>query len=201
MNYFAPILLIFFVYFVGILVAYLFGKEFRKLKLKKEFFVLLSKVVKENKDYKNIHNEVELLFKISCKRNKFPEDSIRIFMDLLEEYIYIYQLKGEDKFNRTYKVSVTDEEFETVMGYLNYIREDYKFLRLPSKQASLLRDINKIVETSDSETGYILINQLSEEIEKFTSYLEQSERKVKWPYVFTLIGIVLTIVFGVLSLI
>lgn len=117
---------------------------------------------------------------------------------LLEDFLYrIYTNKDNTK--KKYK-KVSQDKLDTIIQIIDQLKTEKPYSSLPEKDASLLTSIYNSIKNSNKELALISLLQLSVEIElKESNLLAQSEKSRK-STVLSVIGLILTITFGIISL-
>lgn len=213
--YIIPLMVIAFIFVYIILVNFPDSKE---TKLKKTMYSLLSKTIKnsvdisEFKDKESTHansmqkfdEEIQFLFNKACEFNGIEGD-LNLLIKLLENYVYIVTLKGMIHIKKLYKEQLNELEFNFIKDYIAYIKKTNIFFNISNKQRIFLSNLYRAIETNNVDLGKTVLNQLYEETEKSLNEYDKKDKKAHTltmaSFILGIIGIVLTIAFGVIPLI
>ncbi len=139
--------------------------------------------------------------------------------DVVNIYKGVYGLGGEDltfrsdlaKVLREYLVDLTlDSEKdsniilktkEKVTAILNQIEVESPFADLPAAERNLILDLRKLIDLGDKISADTKLHDLAGLIEVRQDSLERVQASNKWSIPLALIGLVLTVIFGAISVI
>ncbi len=193
-------------FFAGVLVGcYLYAAYFLILKLKKEnkkmksdfFSTLISALKKDNvSSLDDIYIFYKGTFKLESDNNVYINKVNSLLREFLV-YIHIPHLKNfqdvsEDEIKK-WKVAVN--------GLIKKNEEQAPFSKLPEMERSILNDISTFIDFEDYASVKRKLLELSTSIQLRAEQLNKIEKKNKWSMPLTVIGLVLTIYFGIASLI
>lgn len=122
-------------------------------------------------------------------------------LDLFESIINCYDTYTEKQFKNKFK-TVKNEEVEKFIIVLHkeIINSD-PFISLPSKEASFLKTIKEAIEKNNHDLANNSLDQLSKElIAKEKSFMKK-EKENQVTTMISIIGVILTVLFGILSFI
>lgn len=144
--------------------------------------------------------------------------TIESIEDLINVYKGINELGADDityraglsKFLRAYlaKIVSSDELTtdqikelkEKVNAFLKKIDEESPYVDLPAAERNLIIDIQKFITVGDKNSAYTKLEDLAGLIEVRQDGLVRLQNSNKWSIPLAVIGLVLTVVFGVVSL-
>jgi hypothetical protein len=124
---------------------------------------------------------------------------MRGFTDLVEDFIFSFDARGSEWLKNVFKIEIDRSLRNQAYGLLVYIRESNPFSSLPSKESNLLQTLNQALESSNKDLGISTILQLAQEIEILDSAIRTGETRARISYIISIVGIVLTTFFGLLS--
>ena len=189
--------------FIGVY-AYLLIRIFknkRKRFIYKGFFRAVTNIVKRNDDSKKIINEIKLNFRKLAEKNPSHKEIIRNPTDLLEELIYNIDRLETKRFKEIFDFEVSLEIRDKIILVIDKLKEENPFVSLPPKEGNLLTIIKQSIETNNKDLGISSLNQLSDEIEILDANIRIQEKRNINAYIVSVIGVILTIVFGIITLI
>lgn len=127
--------------------------------------------------------------------------SIPSLLDMLEQIIYLCDINTD----KSFKSSVGEDKDINIREQCIILREIIKekepFSSLPTKEAILLTNIRISVQESNLSLCDAILEQLSTEIVNKELVMKKQERNNKNTSVISVVGIILTIFFGFLSIV
>lgn len=112
-------------------------------------------------------------------------------LDLLESLIY---------YSNSHKTVNSETE-----GFINelyeFVKTDNPFISSPIKEASLMKTLNEAIENKDTSLGIATLMQLSNEIAAKEKLLIKRNKDNQRSTIISIVGIILTIFFGIFSLV
>ncbi|MBQ2285484.1 MAG: hypothetical protein II244_07445 [Clostridia bacterium] len=81
-----------------------------------------------------------------------------------------------------------------------YIKEKEPFASIPAKEANLLNNINDALLKNNIDLGTVSLAQLSKELSSKEIEIKKMEKQNLIGTIVSIIGIILTVIFGILSL-
>mgnify|MGYP003289297714 CR=1 FL=1 len=142
---------------------------------------------------------LSLISKEIITNKKMPYSDIKNECDLLE---YIFR-KETLTFNKNGYLSVKFEK-STIINIQNYLislKKDDPFISLNSQYNYYFSSIYKAINENNKDYGITMLNQLSKEFETIDETIIQQNKRNKISYFVSVLGFVLTIFFGIFSLI
>ncbi|MBS1526420.1 MAG: hypothetical protein JST19_12270 [Bacteroidetes bacterium] len=188
---------IFFMCFIAYIWPY---PQIRIYKLKRSFFRAILQVTAINIDNGQSWEELKLDYKRLIKRSSKFKDQYRNISDLLEEFLYHYDTEGAQSLNLMTNIASTNATRAKVVMLIRIARSENPFLGIPNKEANILMMLSQALTDNNIELGKNSLIQLSQEIEKTTTMLETQEKRNITAYIISIVGVILTIVFGIISL-
>ena len=175
---------------------YLSLKRIQAKKTRKQFFHAITSVLKNNENENDCIKQINLNFK---KLSSKPSN-IKNSVDLLEEMVFNIDTLNENTFLSRYDIEITSEIRGRIIGIIETMKEKNPFDSLSPKEANLLESLKHALETENKDLGHTAIKQLSDEMEILEANIDVQNDRNKNSYVIAAVGMVLTIYFGVLSL-
>lgn len=145
------------------------------------------------KSYKQLKINFDQLFD-SVPHNK---DSI---LDIIEIIITYYDAKSDKAFRALFKQRKNHDVREFIIAMHSYIKTQYPFISLPKKEADLLTPIMDTYQKNDDHAGIANLGQLAQEIANRERTIARQTRQNQWATMLSIIGIIMTIFFGLLSI-
>ena len=104
-------------------------------------------------------------------------------------------------FKEIFDFEVSLEIRDKIILVIDKLKEENPFVSLPPKEGNLLTIIKQSIETNNKDLGISSLNQLSDEIEILDANIRIQEKRNINAYIVSVIGVILTIVFGIITLI
>ena len=187
--------LLYVMFFIGFYLFYL-----RTYRVRKRFFWAIRGILQSQEDLTSQEKQLNLIYKKISESFSFVTSQTRGLTDWLEEFVYLFDTREPTVFKSSYGVEVDKALRDHAYSLLVHIRESNPFSSLPAKEANLLRTLKQAVESPNKELGLTTIRQLAEEIEVLDSAIRTGERRARISYTISIVGVILTVVFGIFSL-
>jgi len=143
---------------------------------------------------------MNLIFKKLSELFASSTSELRGFADLLEDFIYFYDARGPKYLKSNYYIEAEKSLRDQAYSLLEYVKKENPFSSLPPKEANFLRTLFQAIESGNKELALNTVNQLSQEIEILDSSVRNGEKRTRVSYIISIVGVILTIVFGFTSL-
>jgi hypothetical protein len=184
----------------GYLIIRIFKTKKKRL-IYKGFFRAVISIVERTNNSKKIINEIKLNFRKLAEKNPSHKEIIRNPTDLLEELVYNIDKQEPKRFKEIFGFEISLETRDKIIIVIDILKEENPFVSLPPKEGNLLTIIKQSIETNNTELGISSLNQLSDQIEILDSNMRIQEKRNINAYIVSVIGVLLTIVFGIITLI
>lgn len=119
---------------------------------------------------------------------------------LLEELIFKYDSLQEKRFEEKYGIKLNLEDRKKIVNIIEVIKKENPFISLSPKSSSTLQNLKHSIESKNTDLATTMLNQLSNDIEMIESSLKNQKEINQISIIVSVIGIVLTIVFGIISI-
>jgi hypothetical protein len=186
----------------GIIPVYIYFFYFIT-KLKKRFRVMRKLHLAISSIYEKQLTIEESYAQIALNYEQLSRDiPTSVFMNILEVFdiiIYYYdsytKQQFESEFSQEKNLAVRDFIFEL----RTYIKSISPFISVPDKEAGLLQTLKDAIVSNNPQLGDSILNQLSDEIAIKEKAIRKNERDKKMAITLSIIGIILTAFFGIIS--
>lgn len=165
----------------------------------RSFYFIIENIYNRNLPIKESCEQLNLDYEKYCQEVK--NIGFTNILDLLETMIYYYDSRTDKFFERFLKVNKKDEIRNFLMKLYNYIKTENPFLSAPLKEASLMKTLKEAIAINDSVLGVNTLMQLSTEIELKEKSIRKQRKLNELSMIVSGIGVVLTIVFGIISIV
>lgn len=152
-----------------------------------------------NKDKDFLLEQLNLNYKKLCE--KYPNNRYTNVLDILQTLVHYYDIYPNKLFKKIFNVEKELELRNFIMNMYLYIKQENPFISIPIKEANLLQSIQHALDENNILLGKNAIEQLSQEIELKEKKLIKQGKTNQITTIISIIGVVLTIFFGFISLI
>ncbi len=189
---------VFFVIYLWVFYLFLM-KENRKRKNINMFHNAIMSVYERNNST-NLYVGKDIIEQITLNHNKiFRSDKIKL-LDMIEQLIFYYDSYSDERFKKLLHTDKNIIIIEFLLSVRDFIKQSTPFSSLPVKEASLLKNIDDAITQNNVQLGQTAVEQLSEEILNKETLIKKQEKQNQQATMLTIIGVVLTIFFGIISI-
>lgn len=171
---------------------------------------LLKKINKQDSGEVAISNLSDVLEQLSLNYNQLSQemglskdsmvsDSLGM-LNLLDSIIHYYDTYTDKKFKTEFKIKKNENIRRFVFEIRKEIMSREPYITIPPKEAGLLKAIRDSIEKNNKELGRNSLIQLSKEMTNKEKTLKRMERANQISMTISIVGVILTVVFGILSL-
>jgi uncharacterized protein YsxB (DUF464 family) len=162
------------------------------------FFNSTSSVLKMCSDDKDCIEQINTNFKKWILQSPNLTSDYNASVELLEEMVYNFDENYDDE--ESVISSINANARNRIVKIISIMKETNPFISLSDKEAYALMNLKTAIEDSNKELGNTMLNQVSKDIENLESNLKYQINKSKNSDMTATIGVVLTLVFGLISL-
>lgn len=167
--------------------------------LRRRFFRALVTILKKDDDNASKEEQLNLNFKKLAENYPRAASQFRGTTDLIEDLIHFFDAGGPEMLDKVFETEAEETTRDGAYSLLRYIRDNNPFTSLPTREASLLQNLQDAVDKQNKELGLATLRQLAERIEVLDSTVRAKDRAAKVAFLISVLGVILTIVFGLLS--
>ncbi|MDR5659021.1 hypothetical protein RH915_05925 [Serpentinicella sp. ANB-PHB4] len=164
---------------------------------KKKFFRGVISVFDNCTDDKYCVNQLNVLYKRVSSRYNIPAQEMRSAIDLMEEFLI--NIDTTHNFKELYGLEIKDNFRDRIVNCINIMRQLQPFSSISSKEANLLNVLKKGIETQNKELALNSLEQLADDIVILEEGLRKQSRHNTYSYILSVLGLILTLFFGLLS--
>ena len=190
------LVLVLIIYFFVFYIVYL------KSAIKKTCYVSLYKAVLSV--YKECHILEDALVQLSLNYNKIFQrlgaDKDSTLLDMLEQLIHYYDSYSDKNFKYRFGETKDTKIRSFILDIYKLLKQKEPFSSVTSKESNLLKTINDAIIKNNTDLGLSTLQQLAEEIANKEKTIKKKEKENQVATIVSIVGVVLTIVFGLLSL-
>lgn len=180
-------------YFVAFYFIIIRNKANQVLKL---FYNAVCNIKKMDLSIEKSFEQINLNYEKICQSAK--ETHLNI-LDLLTTLVYYYDSKSDTIFKNIFNSPKDAKIRDFMMDLCTYIKLENPFISIPPKEANLLQIIRDSYNDNNSSLGINALTQLTQEIEFKEKTLVEKVKENQRSTFISIIGIFLTLFFGVLS--
>lgn len=165
------------------------------------FFSAVKSVLENCSENSDCSKQIDMHFKNWAKKHSENLNLIKNSVELLEVMVYNIDIKGKDEFERISGINLSPEERNRLVNIVEYMKKSNPFISISNKESNVLMYLKYALETKNQDLGNTMLTQLSNDIELLEMELKGQKEKNQKSYIISIIGIVLTVVFGLMSLV
>jgi hypothetical protein len=178
-----------------------FAKAFRKKQARREFFQAVRSILGRVAENEEAAAQIAIIYKKIAGRYPHIPATYKNTVDFLEELFYRADSYGSDRFKWLYKVEFSDDDKKRVVNIINLIKVREPFASVSSKYVNLLNMASHALDTGNADLGKNSLRQLADDIEVLEDTISAQGRRNQISFIISVVGVILTLVFGALSLI
>lgn len=145
--------------------------------------------------------QIGILYRRLSETQPYLAKSFRSPIELLEELVVKIDTLTDAEFKTFYKVEKPSVYRAKLIECLIELKRVNQFSLISSKEANLLQTVLGSLQSGNKELGERSVMQLAEELEVLESKLRTEGRKNTTSFIVTVVSAILTVFFGVLSLV
>lgn len=145
--------------------------------------------------------QVGVLYRRLSETQPYLAKTFRSPIELLEELIVKIDTLSDAEFKTFYKIDKPSSYRAKLIECLSELKRANPFSLISSKEANLLQTVIGALQSGNKELGERSVMQLSEELEVLESKLRTEGKKNTTSFIITVVSAILTVFFGVLSLV
>lgn len=174
-------------------------KTKQEVRFLRNFFRILIVIQKKNLPIEDSIEQIKLDFYELDWQSKDTNLTVEI-LDTLNRLIYILDTNPKNKIIKSIDV---DQEVirDFAVEIYNYLKQRDPFAEISTKEANLLNNLKLLIDSKQIELGVKTLEQLGDEIKLKDMVIEKKEQQNKKATIISIVGMVLTLVFGVVSII
>jgi len=148
--------------------------------------------------------DIENIYKSILKRQTVNKNILTHL--LLQSLVSIYEdenliITENPNTNPTENERLIQEWHLRLTEFIKEIERDSPYGDLPDQERNIIIDLQKYVEINDAESGKRKITELASLIRSRNDQLSKIEKITKWSVPISVCGVILTLIFGIISLI
>lgn len=143
--------------------------------------------------------QLNLNYEKLCQTN--PNNNYTSILDLLETVIYYYDSYPDNMFKSIFRREKEAEVRNFMVDMCFYIKSRNPFISIPQKEADLMQSIMDALDNNNRSLGINSLRQLSQEVATKEKLIIKKDKENQRANIVSIVGVILTVFFGILSLI
>jgi len=168
-----------------------------KQKRFRELYRAVHSVYQQSKYSKYALDQLTMIY------NKMPQEFAKgntTLLDMLETLLYYYDTQSDNRFQSMFGLEKDARIRSCIYEIICLIKEEDPFTSNSPKEANYLKDIQIALQKGNADLGHTVVKRLSEELIIKDKLLQKKEKENQLTTMLSVIGILLTIIFGVISM-
>lgn len=173
----------------------------KKKRARREFFHAVQSILQRVMDDNASVEQIQIVFKKISERYPHVNSTYKNATDFVEDLLYRVEAFGEKRYKDLYGFEFSAEQKDRVVNAIALMKQRQPFSSVSSKYGNLLNMIKHAFDTANPELGTSNLRQLADDIEVLESTLHTQTRRNQMSIVVSIVGVVLTLVFGALTVV
>lgn len=121
-------------------------------------------------------------------------------LDMLEQLIHYYDSYSEKNFKYRLGETKDPDIRRFILDICKLVKKKEPFSSVASKESNLLKNINDAIIKNNTDLGLSSLQQLAYELANKEKTLKKKEKENQVATIVSIVGVILTVIFGLLSL-
>lgn len=196
------------IYFIFGLIVFLFYipmgfyalNQWKKQHARRRFHKSVITIIEETSDDFDAIDRIKIAYRRICEIFPHVGTSTKSYGELLEDLYYRAIALPDKTVENAYGFKPTPELRSRIAKLIEAHRSIDPFASVSSKFGNLLLMTQRSIETKNEELGENSLGQLSQEIEVIERRIKTQEKQNFVSMVISVVGVILTVIFGAISL-
>lgn len=171
----------------------------RQKRARKEFFHAVQSILGRVENDEDAVEQIYIVYKKLSERYPYVNLHYKNAGDFSEDLFCRSESFGKKIFKDAYGFDFSREEMDRVVKVIAIMKSRQPFSSVSSKYGNLLNMIKHAFDTSNKDLGVNNLRQLADDIEVLESTIDSQGRRNQISIVVSIVGVILTIVFGALT--
>jgi hypothetical protein len=190
------IVLIFYIPFLLFIV-----KQSRAKRGRKDFYNAVLSIIAREENNQKVVDQINIIFKKLSEINTQIVKQYKNSADLCEDLLCRSESYGRKRFKSLYSLEFDNDQINRIVEIITIMKSHQPFSSVSSKHGNLLNMIKHAFDTDNKDLGSNNLIQLANDIEVLESTIETQDKRNQISMVISIVGVILTVVFGALSVI
>ena len=180
---------------------FLFFKTLKQKRARKYFFrAVVSVLGRFNSDEEAAAQIRTTYHKLSERFTHIPK-IYRSTKDFVEDFMVRIDTLGDKDFKDLYGMDLNDDQKRRLCGIANMFRARDPFASVSNKFSNSLNSLSSALTLGNKELGIVSLRQIADEIEVAERTIKTQEKITQISVIVSAVGVILTLVFGVISIV
>jgi len=176
-------------------------RSFDEVRARRELVRALKSILDRVDDDEEAIEQLQVVFKKMAERYRYVRTHYKDPRGFVEEIMCRAEAMNAVRFRTGYGAEFTAPEVDRVARIVSLLKARQPFGAVSSKYGNLLEMISHAVETGNVDLGTSNLRQLADDIEVVEATLETQAKRNSLSITVSVVGVVLTLVFGALTVI
>ena len=177
------------------------SKGLNAKKGRRHFYRSVKSILQRESDNKKVIEQFSIVYRKVSENNSEFAKKYRTPIDICEDLLTRSTGFSKWSFKFHYSLEFTDEELNRIALIISQIENELPFISLSPKYGNQLDILKLAFEANDIQLGSNSLKQLAKDIKYLESTMDSQERKNRISTLISVIGVILTILFGAVSII
>lgn len=173
----------------------------KQKRARREFYHALLSILQRVKDDNAAVEQIQIVFKKISERYPHVNSTYKNATDFVEDLLYRVEAYDGKRYKEIYGFEFSAEQKDRVVSAIELMKQRQPFSSVSSKYGNLLNMIKHAFDTANPELGTGNLRQLADDIEVLESALNTQAKRNQMSIVVSVVGVVLTLVFGALTVV
>jgi hypothetical protein len=174
-------------------------KVARQKKARKDFFHGILSILRRVLDDEAAVEQIYIVYKKLSERYPYVSSRYKNAADFIEDLFCRSEVYGQKRFKDAYGFEFAFEDMDRIVKVIAIMKTRQPFSSISSKYGNLLNMIKHAFDTSNPDLGVNNLQQLADDIEVLESTIESQGKRNRISIVVSIVGVILTLVFGALT--
>jgi len=167
---------------------------------RRQFFHAVIAILQRVSDDQAVVEQIHIVFKKLAERFPYVSQTYKGATDFTEDLLYRSEAYREGAFKSAYGFELDNSQKDRIVRAIAIMKVSQPFSSISSKYGNLLNMIKHAFDTNNHDLGVNNLRQLADDIEVLESTIEVQARRNQVSIVVSIVGVILTIIFGALSI-
>lgn len=180
---------------------FIFIKNMNQQAQRRSFYRAFLAILERNQDNdEKCISETQIAFKRLSVRDPDIQKSYKSAVGLLEDFLFRVDSNKTTAFKESYEIEVSQDCRKRISKIIDLMKIDQPYASVSSSYNSLFNMLNQALSTNNVDFGKSTLNQLVNNVEILEQTINAKARENLISTIVSIVGVILTIVFGFISI-